>query len=180
MSCSHVGMKAQAPGLLRLPPSCPPHATPQLPHLCPRSSSSSTFHYGFRFPHHFWCLVIFLSCLYTWLFTYKDFCYVLFRYLWQKFDVYPTFSYSPFLLALPRDSYPHCWLSIHRPQYPLAKTSDHSLQESRYFRLVEDFPDSLRLQGLNFYWCCGIFTQARILYNPLLFPFCYMILLFCL
>lgn len=88
ISCSHVGMEARAPVLLRSPPSCPPHllytSHSQLPRLCSGASSSSTFHYGFWFPPHFWCLVIFLSCLYTWLFIYKDFFYVLFRYLWQK------------------------------------------------------------------------------------------------
>lgn len=89
----------------------------------------------------------------------------------RKFDVYPTLSCSPFLPGLPRDSHPHCWLSIPRPRYPLGKTSNHSLLEPWHFRLVEDSPHSLRLQGLKFGWCYDTSTQARILYNPCSFHF---------
>lgn len=44
-SCSHVGMKARAPGLLRLPPSCPPHLPlHQSPHNYPPSVQEPAAH----------------------------------------------------------------------------------------------------------------------------------------
>lgn len=134
MSCSPVGMKARAPGLLRLPPSCPPHLPlHQSPHNYPTSVQEpaahplSTMAFGSLLISGAWWFsspACTLGCSFTRIFVmfYLGTC-------GRKFDVYPTFSYSPFLPGLPRDSYPHCWLSIHKPQYPLGKTGNHSLQE---------------------------------------------------
>lgn len=165
-----------APGLLRLPPLCSPHLPlHQSPHNYPTSVQEPAAHplptmvFGSLLISGAWWLPS-PACTLGYSFT-RNFVMFYLGTCGRKFDVHPTLSCSPFLPGLPRDSHPHCWLSIPRPRYPLGKTSNHSLPEPWYFRLVEDSPHSLRLQGLNFEWCYDTSTQARILYNPCSFHF---------